>query len=70
MITEHNRSRYIYESSNRTISLSKTAISIIREYKIWKNGEKAKLDNLWHDEFDNVFTTRDGEPINPGTISK
>lgn len=30
----------------------------------------AKLDNLWHDEFDNVFTIRYGKPINPRTISK
>lgn len=58
------------ESSNRLISLPKTVINLIREYKVWQNGEKAKLDNLWHKEYDNIFTTRDGKPIYPGTISK
>jgi integrase len=58
------------ESSNRIISLPKTVITIIREYKLWQNGEKATLGDLWHDEYNNIFTTRDGKPINPGTISK
>jgi len=31
------------ESSIRVISLPDSVISIIREYKLWQNGEKAKL---------------------------
>ncbi|PJI08326.1 MULTISPECIES: site-specific integrase [Clostridium] len=57
------------ETSNRIISVPKTVISLLRQYKVWQNGEKAKLGNLWHDEYDNIFTTRDGKPIYPGTIS-
>lgn len=58
------------ETSNRAISLPKTVINLLREYRLWYNGEKAMLENLWHDEYNNIFTTRDGKPIYPGTISK
>lgn len=57
------------ETSNRIISLPSTVIKLLRQYKVWQNGEKAKLEDLWHSEYTNIFTTRDGKPIYPGTIS-
>lgn len=57
------------ETSNRIISLPKTVMNILKEYKIWQNGQKSKLENLWHSEYDYIFTARDGKPIYPGTIS-
>lgn len=58
------------ETSNRIISLPKTVINLLREYEVWQNGEKATLGNLWHKEYNNIFTSRDGQPIYPGTISR
>jgi integrase len=56
-------------SSQRIISLPKTAIKVMNEYKLWQNGEKAKLGNLWDDECDRIFTTRTGTPMFPSTPS-
>ncbi|URZ08936.1 tyrosine-type recombinase/integrase [Clostridium felsineum] len=57
------------ETSNRIISLPKTVMSLLKEYKLWQNGEKSKLGNLWCSEYDYIFTTREGKPIYPGSIS-
>ncbi|MBV7276121.1 site-specific integrase [Clostridium sp. PL3] len=57
------------QTSNRPISLPKTVINLLREYKIWQNGEKSILENLWNDRCNNIFTTKTGDPIYPGTIS-
>lgn len=57
------------ESSERLISLPDTVIAILRQYKLWQNGVKADLDNLWVDS-DRIFTKRNGEPIFPQTLSK
>lgn len=58
------------ETSNRIISLPNSVISLLREYKVWQNGEKATLGDLWSNEFNNVFTANDGSFIFPSTISK
>jgi integrase len=55
--------------TSRVISIPKSVISLLREYKVWQNGERAKLGDLWHDS-DALFTTIDGKPIFPSTISK
>lgn len=57
-------------SSHRIISLPNTVTTIIKEYKVWQNGQKATLDNLWDDECTRIFTTRTGSPIFPSTPSK
>lgn len=57
------------ETSNRIITLPETAIVILREYKIWQNEQRLALGNLWHDS-GRIFTTNDGKPIYPDTISK
>jgi integrase len=58
------------ETSNRIISLPNSVINMLREYKVWQNGEKATLGDLWNDDYTNIFTTNSGEPIFPTTISK
>ena len=45
-------------------------ISLIREYKVWQNGEKVKLVDLWDGECTRIFTARDGKPMFPETPSK
>lgn len=57
------------ESSERLISLPDTVIAVLRQYKLWQNGVKADLDNLWVDS-DRIFTKRNGEPIFPQTLGK
>lgn len=60
-------------SSDRTIAISKSLVRLINEYKLWQNGEKAKLQDeseqgLWH-ESKRLFTQWNGEPIFPSTPS-
>lgn len=57
------------ETSNRIISLPSSAINLLREYKVWQNGEKAKLGDLWNEEYNNIFTSHNGKPMFPSTIS-
>lgn len=58
------------ESSNRVISLPKTVIKVLQEYKLWQNGEKANMGDLWDDKCTRIFTTRTGSPMFPSTPSK
>lgn len=57
------------ESSERLISLPDIVMAVLRQYKLWQNGVKADLDNLWVDS-DRIFTKRNGEPIFPQTLGK
>jgi len=57
------------ESGDRIVAISKTLANMINEYKLWQNGEKAKLGMLWQ-ENDRLFTQWDGKPIFPSTPSK
>lgn len=57
------------ESSERIISLPNTVIAVLRQYKLWQNGVKSDLGNLWVDS-DRIFTKRNGEPIFPQTLGK
>jgi integrase len=56
--------------NSRVISVPTSVITLLNEYKVWQNGEKAKLGDLWNKECNNIFTTIDGNPIFPSTISK
>lgn len=57
--------------NTRKISVPKSVITLLKEYKVWQNGEKAKLGNLWQEQDrDFIFTGRNGELIFPSTISK
>jgi len=57
------------KSSDRPVSLPGSVIALLREYKLWQNGKKAEMENLWH-ESDFLFTTNNGKMIYPATISK
>ncbi|MDF2892066.1 MAG: hypothetical protein K0R80_2433 [Clostridia bacterium] len=57
------------ESSKRLISLPKSIVSLLNEYKLWQNGEKATMDDLWVDS-KRIFTKNDGTPIFPDTPSR
>jgi integrase len=57
-------------SSQRVISLPNTVITLMREYKLWQNSEKAKLGDLWDEKCSRIFTTRTGTPMFPSTPSK
>ncbi len=73
------------ESSDRTISISKSLIKLINEYKLWQNGEKAKLQGTYEspdqenrdcnvtdslwEENNRLFTQWNGKPIFPNTPS-
>ena len=56
-------------SSERILSLPPTAMSLLREYKLWQNGIKAGMGDLWVDT-NRIFTQLNGEAIFPQTISK
>lgn len=58
------------ETSDRIISIPGTVINLLREYKVWQNGEKATLGDLWNDDYNNIFTSHNGSYIFPSTISK
>lgn len=55
--------------TSRVISVPSSVIALLREYKLWQNGEKQKLGELWYDS-KALFTAIDGKPIFPSTISK
>lgn len=55
-------------SSERVISLPDAMMSLLKEYKLWQNGMKASLGELWI-ESDRLFTQFDGKPIFPSTVS-
>ncbi|WP_160676737.1 site-specific integrase [Clostridium sp. C8-1-8] len=55
--------------TSRVISIPKSVLTLLREYKLWQNIERTKLGDLWHDN-NALFTTNDGSFIFPSTISK
>ncbi|ERI92125.1 site-specific recombinase, phage integrase family [Clostridiales bacterium oral taxon 876 str. F0540] len=57
------------ESSERLIALPDIAMSVLRQYKLWQNGERKTLGNLWVDS-NRIFTKANGESIFPHTLGK
>lgn len=55
-------------SSKRVIKVGRDLMDILAEYREWQNAEKEKLVDKWN-ESGKVFTTWNGKPINPGTVS-
>ena len=55
--------------NSRVISVPKSVIYLLKEYKKWQNEEKLNMGNLWHVS-NNIFTTLDGGYIFPSTVSK
>lgn len=54
-------------SSERVISLPEAMMSLLKEYKLWQNGMKAGMEDLWLDS-NRLFTQYNGTPIFPSTI--
>jgi len=56
------------KSGIRDFSLSTSACNLLRDYQTWQNEQKDKLGDRWT-ENDRLFTTWDGKPIHPDTIT-
>jgi integrase len=57
------------KSSNRKIAINQQVVKLFNEYKTWQDKEKVRLGSKWN-ETGYVFTTHNGEPINPDTFTK
>jgi len=61
------------ESSNRVLSFSSTLVRLLREYKLWQNGEKAKSGDLWDEEWYNtpwLLTQQNGKGMSYSTLTQ
>lgn len=59
-------------TSVRVVAIPDVIISLLREYKLWQNGEKAKCGDLWDEEWDNMpwlFTQWDGKGMAYDTLT-
>jgi len=56
------------EGSKRLISIPPSIVALLKEYKASQNEERLKIGNLWQ-KSDRLFTTWDGKPMHPDTVS-
>ena len=56
-------------TSNRIIKLSPTAISDLKVYKNWQMEQRLAVGDKWT-ETNRIFTTSEGKPFHPDTLSK
>ncbi len=56
------------EMSKRVIRISASAMRLLKDYRAWQDERKRELGSAWHDT-NRLFTTWDGTPINPDTIT-
>lgn len=56
-------------TSNRIIKLPQTAIKDLKEYKLWQLEQRFKMGDRWV-ESNRIFTTNDGQPLHPDTLSR
>ena len=56
------------ELSKREITIPDSIIALLKDYKLYQEAEIKRLGNLWKLS-DRLFTTWDGEPMNPDTIT-
>ena len=57
------------ESSIREFAIPEFVISLLEEYKLWYEEQKALCGELW-DNSNRLFVQANGKPMNPSTISK
>lgn len=57
------------EASKRVIAVPPSVMALLKEYKIKQAEEKDGVGSLWKGS-DRLFTTWDGKPMHPDTISK
>ncbi|MBR1433027.1 MAG: tyrosine-type recombinase/integrase [Ruminiclostridium sp.] len=56
------------KKSMRTITLPTEAVTMLKEYRAWQEESAAKLGTAWKGS-NRLFTTWDGAPIHPDTLS-
>lgn len=64
MITKEPKTK----SGIRHFTLSTTACNLLKQYKIWQTEQRLKMGDAWQD-CDRLFTSWNGTPIHPDTIS-
>lgn len=57
------------DSSIRDVAVPTFVISLLNEYKLWYDEQKALYGELWINS-DRLFVQNDGKPMHPSTISK
>ncbi|MBS4032646.1 MAG: site-specific integrase [Clostridiales bacterium] len=57
------------ESSKRTVPVPKSIIALLKKHKSAQKKERRKVIDLWK-QSDRLFTSWDGSPMHPGTVSK
>lgn len=57
-------------TSNRPLKLARSAFLLLMEYKQWQDELKESLGDAWRDEDGRIFTTDDGAPMFPDSITK
>lgn len=57
-------------TSNRPLRLSRSAFILLMEYKSWQNAQREACGDAWRDEDGRVFTTDDGAPVFPDSITQ
>lgn len=64
--------------SKRVIKLSSTAITLLKDYRLWQNAERVKIGSKWAQSVeimghvipnDLMFTKWNGEPIDPNKVT-
>lgn len=56
------------ETSIRSITVPESIIALLRVYKAEQNKNRLRIGDKWH-ETDRLFTTWDGKPMHPTTVS-
>lgn len=57
-------------SSERPLRISRTAVAILREYKVWQDHQREIMGDAWMDRDNRIFTRDDGQPMFPDSISQ
>jgi integrase len=56
------------ETSKRLISVPESVVALLKQYKAYQSEEQLKIADLWQGS-NRVFTTWDGKPMHPDTVS-
>jgi integrase len=57
-------------TSNRPLKLSRSAFLLLMEYKRWQDDQRDALGDAWKDKDGRIFTTDDGAPMFPDSITQ
>ena len=56
-------------SSGRPLKLSRVAIMLLSEYQLWQNEQREAFGDAWEDQDGRVFTSDNGAPFMPDSIT-